>query len=249
MPFYECVFIARQDISSSQVEGLVGQFSKIIEDNGGRVAKTEMWGLRNLAYRIKKNRKGHYALFNLDASTAAIQEMERNMRLNEDVIRYLTTRVDELEEGPSIVMQSKHSRDDRGGRGGRSGFRDDRGGRGGRGGFRGDRDGGHARHGDGPRASEEATAESETTDKKEGRTDAKPEEKPEAEAKQDEKKARTDAKPEEQSDAKPEEKPEAEAKKDEKKARTDEKPGEQSDAKPEEKPEAEAKQDEKEAGQ
>ena len=133
MPLYECVFIARQDISSNQVEGLVGQFTGIIEENGGQVAKSEMWGLRNLAYKINKNRKGHYALLNLDAPAAAIHEMERNMRLNEDVIRYLTIRVDELEEGPSIVIQSKHSRDDRGGRGGRGGFRGDRGGD--RGGF------------------------------------------------------------------------------------------------------------------
>ena len=138
MPLYECVFIARQDISSNQVEGLVGQFTGSIEENGGQVAKSEMWGLRTLAYKINKNRKGHYALLNLDAPAAAIHEMERNMRLNEDVIRYLTIRVDELEEGPSIVMQSKHSRDDRGGRGGRGGFRGDRGDRGGdRGGGRG----------------------------------------------------------------------------------------------------------------
>ena len=148
MSLYECVFIARQDISATQVEGLVGQFSGIIEEGGGKVASSEMWGLRSLAYRIKKNRKGHYVLLNLDAPSPAVQEMERLMRLNEDVIRYLTVRVDELEEGPSIVMQSRHSRDDRGGRGGRGGgfrgggggggFRGGGGGGGGGGGFRGD---------------------------------------------------------------------------------------------------------------
>ena len=97
MALYECVFIARQDISATQVEGLVGQFSGIIEEGGGKVASSEMWGLRSLAYRIKKNRKGHYVLLNLDAPSPAVQEMERNMRLNEDVIRYLTVRVKELE--------------------------------------------------------------------------------------------------------------------------------------------------------
>ncbi len=123
MPLYECVLIARQDISSSQAEGLVGQFSGIIEQSGGRVAKTEMWGLRNLAYRIKKNRKGHYALLNIDAPSAAVQEMERNMRISEDVIRYLTVRVNKLEEGPSVVMQARHSREERGRGGGRGGPR------------------------------------------------------------------------------------------------------------------------------
>ncbi len=148
MSLYECVFIARQDISATQVEGLVGQFSGIIEEGGGKVASSEIWGLRSLAYRIKKNRKGHYVLLNLDAPSPAVQEMERLMRLNEDVIRYLTVRVDELEEGPSIVMQSRHSRDDRGGRGGRGGgFR----GGGGGGGFRGGGGGGGGGfRGDGP---------------------------------------------------------------------------------------------------
>ena len=130
MALYECVLIARQDISSSQVEGLVDQFSEIVESNGGKVAKKEMWGLRTLAYRINKNRKGHYALLNLDAPPSAVAEMERNLRLNEDVIRYLTLRVDQHEEGPSIVLQARERRDDRGGRDG---------GRVGRGGPRGDR--------------------------------------------------------------------------------------------------------------
>ena len=124
MPLYECVLIARQDVSGSQVEGLVEHFSNIIQENGGQVAKTEMWGLRNLSYRIKKNRKGHYALLNIDAPSGAVLEMERNMRLHDDVLRYLTLRVKKLEEGPSIVMQVKQSREERG--------RDHRGGRGSR---------------------------------------------------------------------------------------------------------------------
>lgn len=146
MALYECVFIARQDISATQVEGLVGQFTGIIEEGGGKVASSEMWGLRSLAYKIKKKRKGHYVLLNIDSPSPAVQEMERMMRLNEDIIRYLTVRVEELEEGPSVVMQSRHSRDDRGGRGGRGGgFR----GGGGGGGYRGGGGGGGFR-GDGP---------------------------------------------------------------------------------------------------
>ncbi len=121
MALYESVFITRQDISSSQAEALVDSFAEIIANSGGSVPKKEYWGLRNLAYRIKKNRKGHYALLNIDAPPAAITEMERNMRLNEDVLRFMTVRVDELDEGPSPVLRS---RDERGGRGGR-GRRDD----------------------------------------------------------------------------------------------------------------------------
>ncbi len=140
MPFYENVFISRQDISAAQVDGLVEQFSKLIEDNGGKVTKKEYWGLRNLAYRIKKNRKGHYTLMNIDAPPAAVQEMERNMRISEDVIRYLTVNVKELEEEPSIMMRSKGGREERGREGRRwgGGFRGGSGGRppggGGRGG-------------------------------------------------------------------------------------------------------------------
>lgn len=128
MPFYENVFIARQDISASQVESLADTFANIITENGGKVTKRELWGLKNLAFRIKKNRKGHYVLFNIDAPAAAVHEMERNMRINEDVLRYLTIRVDELEEGPSAMLQSRHrDRDDRDGRGSRDGRgRDDR---------------------------------------------------------------------------------------------------------------------------
>jgi small subunit ribosomal protein S6 len=121
LAYYESVFIARQDVSAAQVDGLTDGFAKIIQDQGGKVAKKEYWGLRNLAFRIKKNRKGHYVLFNLDAPAAAVKEMERNMRISEDIIRFLTVRVEELEEGPSAVMQSR-------GREGREGggrFRDD----------------------------------------------------------------------------------------------------------------------------
>ena len=139
MPFYENVFIARQDLSPTQVDALADTFTAIVTEKGGEVKKRESWGLRNLSFRIRKNRKGHYVLFNLDAPPAAVHEMERNMRLNEDVIRFLTVKVETLEEGPSAVLQR---RDDRGERGDR-GFGD----RGDRGGF-GDR--GPRRH-DGPR--------------------------------------------------------------------------------------------------
>ena len=125
MPLYENVFLVRPDVSASQVESLTKEFGTIIEEGGGSVPKVEHWGLRTLAYRLKKNRKAHYVLMNLYASTDAVHEMERNMRIHEDVLRHLTIRVEELEEGPSIIMQSKGSRDDqrrseRGGRGSRS---------------------------------------------------------------------------------------------------------------------------------
>jgi small subunit ribosomal protein S6 len=139
MALYECVFIARQDISSTQTESLIEQFSNILTENQGSLARQEYWGLRNLAYRIKKNRKGHYVLLNIDAPSDAVHEMERNMRLNDDVLRYLTIRVDEFEEGPSAVMQNRHTRDERGGRGGR---RHEGGGREGGGREGGSRDGG-----------------------------------------------------------------------------------------------------------
>jgi small subunit ribosomal protein S6 len=113
MPFYENVFIARQDISSAQVEALADSFATLVGEQGGQVMKREYWGLRNLTYRIKKNRKGHYMLFNLDAPPAAVNELERNMRINEDVIRYLTVRVEALEEGPSVVMQSRNRGEER----------------------------------------------------------------------------------------------------------------------------------------
>ena len=113
MPLYESVYIARPDISSTQVEALTADITKIVEDNGGKVTKDEYWGLKSLAYRIKKNRKGHYSLLNIDAPPAALTEMERNMRIHEDILRYMSIRVDEHEEGPSAMMQSKSSRDDR----------------------------------------------------------------------------------------------------------------------------------------
>ncbi|MBV8935347.1 MAG: 30S ribosomal protein S6 [Alphaproteobacteria bacterium] len=113
MPLYENVFIARQDISGAQVDVLADAFTQLVADNGGEVRKREYWGLRNLTYRMRKNRKGHYVLLNLSAPPAAVAELERTMRINEDVIRYLTIRVDELEEGPSVIMQNRGSRDDR----------------------------------------------------------------------------------------------------------------------------------------
>src|SRR3982075_4566674 len=113
MPLYENVFIARQDISGTQVDALADTFTQLIGEQGGEIKKREYWGLRNLAYRMKKNRKGHYVLLNIEAPPAAIAELERTMRINEDVIRYLTVRVDAHDEGPSVVMQSRGSRDDR----------------------------------------------------------------------------------------------------------------------------------------
>ena len=121
LPKYESVFIARQDVTATQVDGLVETFEKVITDAGGSIPKRESWGLKTLAYKIKKNRKGHYNLFNIDAPAEAVHEMERQMRINEDVLRYITIRVDELEEGPSAMMRSR-DRDDRSRRG-----RDDRG--------------------------------------------------------------------------------------------------------------------------
>lgn len=127
MPYYEHVFIARQDLSNQQVDALTADFTKIIEDNGGKVAKAENWGLRNFAYKIKKSRKGHYVLLNLDSPAPAVAELERNVRLNEDIVRHMTIRVDELEEGPSAVVRAKNSRDDRPPRRGGRDDRDDRG--------------------------------------------------------------------------------------------------------------------------
>src|ERR1700733_794000 len=113
MPLYENVFIARQDISGAQVDTLCDTFTQLIADQGGEVKKREYWGLRNLAYRMSKNRKGHYVLFNIDGPPAAVAELERTMRINEDVLRYLTLRVDALEEGPSAVMQARSRGDER----------------------------------------------------------------------------------------------------------------------------------------
>lgn len=124
MPFYENVFIARQDVSATQVEALTEQFATIVQGLGGQVTKREYWGLRNLAFRIKKNRKGHYVLMNIDAPPAAVAEMERNMRLSEDVLRHMTVRVEALEEGPSMILQRRDEREGRDGRDGRDRDRD-----------------------------------------------------------------------------------------------------------------------------
>jgi small subunit ribosomal protein S6 len=112
MPLYEHIFMARQDVTSQQVEAMVDQYKAVIEQNGGKVEKTEMWGVKSLAYRIKKNRKAHFTMFNLDAPPAALVEMERQMRISEDILRFMTVRVEELETEPSVMMQ-KRDRDER----------------------------------------------------------------------------------------------------------------------------------------
>ncbi len=112
MPLYEHVFMARQDVTPQQVEGMVDQYRGVIEANGGTIEKTEMWGVKSLAYRIKKNRKAHFTMFNLDAPAAAVAEMERQMRINEDILRFMTIRVDALDAEPSVMMQ-KRERDER----------------------------------------------------------------------------------------------------------------------------------------
>jgi small subunit ribosomal protein S6 len=122
MPLYEHVFLTRQDASAQQVEELTAQFTGIFEQMGGKVVKTEQWGVKSLSYRLRKNRKAHFTLFNVDAPSAALNEVERQERLSEDVLRYITVRVDEHEEGPSAMMRKvdrDRERDDRG-----FGFRD-----------------------------------------------------------------------------------------------------------------------------
>jgi small subunit ribosomal protein S6 len=132
MPLYEHVFLARQDLAQAQVDALAENATKIVTDNGGKVVKTENWGLRNIAYRIAKNRKAHYVALDIDAPAPAIAELERQTNINEDVIRFLTIRVDEHESGPSAMMRrSERGERERGDRGDR-GPREDRG-------FRGDR--------------------------------------------------------------------------------------------------------------
>ncbi len=117
MPLYEHVFLTRQDLSPQQVEELTTQLSGVIGQMGGKVTKNEYWGLKSLTYRMKKNRKAHMTLLNVEAPAAALNEIERQERLHEDVLRYLTIRVDEHEEGPSAMMRkSDRDRDDRGGR-------------------------------------------------------------------------------------------------------------------------------------
>lgn len=110
MPYYETVFIARQELSESQVKTLTEDFCKFIKDGGGKIHKTENWGLRTLAYRINKNRKGHYVLIESDTPAPALIEMERNMRLSEDVLRFMSIKEDELSDGPSVMM-NKNDRD------------------------------------------------------------------------------------------------------------------------------------------
>ncbi|MBU2993718.1 30S ribosomal protein S6 [Octadecabacter sp. 1_MG-2023] len=113
MPLYEHVFIARQDLSNTQAESLIEHFSTVLADNGGKVVESEYWGVKTMAYKINKNRKGHYAYLRSDAAAPAIQEMERLMRLHEDVMRLLTIKVDAHEEGPSVQMQKRDERPDR----------------------------------------------------------------------------------------------------------------------------------------
>ncbi|WP_404404706.1 30S ribosomal protein S6 [Pelagibacterium halotolerans] len=117
MPLYEHIFLSRQDVSAQQVEDLTKTYSDLLSENGGKVAKTEYWGVKSLSYRINKNRKAHYTLMNIDAPAAAVAEMERQMRINEDVLRFMTIRVDALEDGPSVMMQKRDERSDRGDRG------------------------------------------------------------------------------------------------------------------------------------
>jgi len=113
MPLYEHVMIARQDLSNTQAEGLIEHFSSVLSDNGGKVVENEYWGVKTMAYKINKNRKGHYAFLRTDAPASAIQEMERLMRLHDDVMRVLTIKVTEHEEGPSVQMQKRDERDTR----------------------------------------------------------------------------------------------------------------------------------------
>ena len=107
MPLYEHVFLARQDLAQAQVDALAENATKIIADNGGKVVKTETWGLRGLAYRIAKNRKAHYVMLDIDAPAPAMAELERQTGINEDVIRYMTIRVDAHEKGPSVMMRKQ----------------------------------------------------------------------------------------------------------------------------------------------
>ncbi|MCB1833384.1 MAG: 30S ribosomal protein S6 [Geminicoccaceae bacterium] len=113
MPYYEHTFIARPDLSGTQAQSLAEELTKLIQENGGEVKKSEYWGLRTLAYRVKKNRKGHYLHMNVEAPASTIFELERNERIHDDVIRYLTVKVDDHDDNPSIFMQARNSRDDR----------------------------------------------------------------------------------------------------------------------------------------
>jgi small subunit ribosomal protein S6 len=113
MRFYEHTFIARQDLSPQQAQALAETYAGVVTEHGGEVTKSEYWGLRNLAYRMRKNRKGHYLHLNLKADAATIDELERQERLSDDVLRYLTVKVDQLEEGPSVLMHARTSREER----------------------------------------------------------------------------------------------------------------------------------------
>jgi len=143
MTTYEHVFIARQDVSPQQVDALVETFKGVITEGGGQVGKTEYWGLRNMAYRIRKNRKGHYVLMNIDAAPAAVKEMERQMGIHEDILRFMTLRTESMDEKPSAMMSSREDRSPRpggfGGGPGGPGGRRERGGFGESGGVRRER--------------------------------------------------------------------------------------------------------------
>ena len=114
MALYEHVFIARQDLSGAQAEGLIEHFGQVLTDNGGSVKDHEYWGLKTMAYKINKNRKGHYGFMRSESPSPAVQEMERLMRLHDDVMRVMTIKVDAHEEGPSAVLQAKNAKDERG---------------------------------------------------------------------------------------------------------------------------------------
>ncbi|SHJ10784.1 30S ribosomal protein S6 [Wenxinia saemankumensis] len=113
MPLYEHVFIARQDLSNAQAETLIDHFTQVLSDNEGKVLDKEYWGVKTMAYKINKNRKGHYAFLRTDAPAPAVQEMERLMRLHDDVMRVMTIKVEAHEEGPSVQMQKRDERDSR----------------------------------------------------------------------------------------------------------------------------------------
>ena len=113
MPLYEHVFISRQDLSNAQAEGLIEHFGAVLSDNGGKLVDHEYWGVKTMAYKINKNRKGHYAFLRSDAPADAVMEMERLMRLHDDVMRVLTIKVDGHDEGPSIQMQKRDEREPR----------------------------------------------------------------------------------------------------------------------------------------